>query len=404
MGFAYQQIENSGPVSREIAIQCLKWLLCAKRPLRPHELIEALLLGVSDRTTVCTTSELLDVCRNLIIYDGGLDILRFAHLSVKQYLETRPEFDLHRLNALATTSCLFILRELPPPNFENSGFFEYAILYWATHYVDFGKGDNHPYTVDDSVKLFLTGTPVQPVANVTLRLWMSHASRLLRTLEGSSRLRKSLNAAVNTSDTSLHLRCSFGLPKALTSLFADTELNLALDTRNDAGDTGLHVAAASEHFAIVRFLLCNGATLESGARCGRTALHHAAKVGNGPTVRLLTPFGANVNLQDGHGKIALHHAAINRNLAVIVLLIERGSDMEAESILGKKALHWAAENGHYSVVKKLLERGAEIDGTCNFGKYGIALSSRSWSRALRPCPVGPRSSTRSSQPTRRLAA
>jgi len=48
----------------------------------------------------------LALCHNLVIYDEGLDILRFAHLSVRECLEKRSEFSEKACNALAAENCL----------------------------------------------------------------------------------------------------------------------------------------------------------------------------------------------------------------------------------------------------------------------------------------------------------
>lgn len=50
--------------------------------------------------------QVLDLCHNLVVYDEGLDVFRFAHLSVREFLEKRPEFSDISCNILAAESCL----------------------------------------------------------------------------------------------------------------------------------------------------------------------------------------------------------------------------------------------------------------------------------------------------------
>ncbi len=53
-----------------------------------------------------TRDQLLDLCCNFVIYDEGLDIFRFAHLSVQEFLDTLPQFSLAVSHFLAAECCL----------------------------------------------------------------------------------------------------------------------------------------------------------------------------------------------------------------------------------------------------------------------------------------------------------
>ena len=53
-----------------------------------------------------TIRSVMDLCPNFVLYDEGLDILRFSHLSVRELLETRSEFPEVSCDSLAAESCL----------------------------------------------------------------------------------------------------------------------------------------------------------------------------------------------------------------------------------------------------------------------------------------------------------
>lgn len=80
----YQQIENAGLTSRQVAENAMKWLLCAQRPLHPPDFIAALSIDSEGQYTPLDTSQLLHMCCNMVVLDEKLQIFRFAYLSVRE--------------------------------------------------------------------------------------------------------------------------------------------------------------------------------------------------------------------------------------------------------------------------------------------------------------------------------
>jgi hypothetical protein len=76
----------------------LRWLMCAKRTLASAEFLAAISLNPArwERGTkpqrLFTKEQVLDICCNLVVYDNELDTFRFAHLSVREFLEEREEY------------------------------------------------------------------------------------------------------------------------------------------------------------------------------------------------------------------------------------------------------------------------------------------------------------------------
>lgn len=46
------------------------------------------------------------MCSNMIVFDPTLDTFRFAHLSMREFLEKRPEYTKKATNALTAETCL----------------------------------------------------------------------------------------------------------------------------------------------------------------------------------------------------------------------------------------------------------------------------------------------------------
>ena len=98
-------ISAQGDVGRSIINNALKWLLCAQEELRaPYFLVAvAANLGIDGDLS---KEDLLELCNNLVVYDDGLQIFRFAHLSVREFLENKSEFTEVSCHSLAAECCL----------------------------------------------------------------------------------------------------------------------------------------------------------------------------------------------------------------------------------------------------------------------------------------------------------
>lgn len=88
-----------------IAENAFKLLLCLQTPLGHRDFLHALSFCGDDQVNLCS-EELLDLCCNFLVLDTELDVFRFAHLSVREYLETRTEYTSESSHALAAQFCL----------------------------------------------------------------------------------------------------------------------------------------------------------------------------------------------------------------------------------------------------------------------------------------------------------
>lgn len=106
-----------GEFSRSIIENALKWLLCAKVESYASDFLIAVAANLDTNENV-SMEDLLELCNNFVVYDQGLDVFRFAHLSVREYLEKRPEFAAVSCYSLAAECCL--LQLIASSNYQNA--------------------------------------------------------------------------------------------------------------------------------------------------------------------------------------------------------------------------------------------------------------------------------------------
>lgn len=392
----YGQIVALPVPSRSVAERALKWLMCAQRRLSIKEFLEAVSLDSEGSYTEVSREELLEMCCNFVVHDEALDVFRFAHFSVREYLETRKEYSSAASHTLAAERCLSVFvpwsgkRQTPDALASNVIFRDYATVYWAAHCCMSGQGrksgplqglfekfirqefnawakstvlSQKSLARDDPFKATfesMLGSPPDPFfafcvwgfEDVLEEYGKSHRERIpTQNMRGYS---------------GLHIASQFG-QHGVVKLLLDigTDVNMISKHKN----TALHLAAEKGDEKIVKTLLERGASIHSRDLSDRTALHLAPRGGNEMVIGLLLKNNeeVDVNESDGYGRTALHHAAESGSEAVVSFLLDEKADIEARDNWGLRALHEAAERGHESVVSLLLDRGAQINAKDDSG-------------------------------------
>lgn len=142
-------MKNLIHVDREIIINTFSWLLCAQRTLTSEEFLTALSITTQGQFNQVTKEHILGMCSNMIVFDPTLDTFRFAHLSVREFLEQRPEYTKEATNTLAAERCLLdilnavdnsTIRRFLSKHGQDSlnsahshDFRHYSTVYWAPH-------------------------------------------------------------------------------------------------------------------------------------------------------------------------------------------------------------------------------------------------------------------------------
>nr|XP_015210193.1 PREDICTED: ankyrin-1 [Lepisosteus oculatus] len=160
---------------------------------------------------------------------------------------------------------------------------------------------------------------------------------------------------VDTSTSFLRAARSGNLDKALDHIKNGVDIN----TANQNGLNGLHLASKEGHVKMVLELLHNGITLETTTKKGNTALHIAALAGQEQVVTELVNYGANVNAQSQKGFTPLYMAAQENHLEVVKFLLENGANQSIPTEDGFTPLAVALQQGHENVVALLINYGTK---------------------------------------------
>jgi hypothetical protein len=144
----------------------------------------------------------------------------------------------------------------------------------------------------------------------------------------------------------------------LTKVRALLASNPALVVSKDsAGSTPLHLAAATSHKEIAELLIANKADVNAKANDGTTPLHQAAFDGSTDVARLLLANGAEINARENTGYTSLHAAAVMGHEEVAELLLANKADINAKGNDGGTPLHLALGRGHTDVADMLRQHG-----------------------------------------------
>lgn len=147
-------LKYASEVGQSVIKNIMKWLLCAQRPMKSSEFCTAVVLNTAP-TEELTKEHVLDLCHNFVVFDDSLDVFRFAHLSVREFLEKQHEYMAQSCHLLAAETCMlqFIglsnlsaakaflqdhyTLELPGKAASTAellgGFHTYAMMFWAKH-------------------------------------------------------------------------------------------------------------------------------------------------------------------------------------------------------------------------------------------------------------------------------
>ena len=133
---------------------------------------------------------------------------------------------------------------------------------------------------------------------------------------------------------------------------------------NDGAKTGspdLLQAITSGDIEQVRLLISQGADIKTKNNLGQTPLHLACRIGNKTIVELLVKNGANVNAKNNPGGTPLNLACQGNNKDIVELLIDNGANINNKNNNGTTPLHQACENGLKDIAAFLITKGADVN-------------------------------------------
>jgi predicted acetyltransferase len=341
----YKKIPDDGHLA-PLALKALMWILGAEEPLSPEEWtggVSWALPRPDRKSPKLETPVLLDVCQNLVVNDGQQNVMRFAHLSVREFLEAEA---LDRQAAeMAASACLAILQHPHTLNAQPTDFTPfhgYSIRHWPEQVRRCDDNDPTPQ-LSSTLSAFM-GSFVRP-ADAYIH-WFKAASGCVGYKD---RLK-------STPPNPLLAAAYFGFKKVCSHLWEENTYDP--NFTKDAKETLLYLASSQGHIPTVRLLLQNGANVNDVTHRGKKALLLVAIEGrHSKVLDLLLDAGAIFN-RTKYGSIVLAGASVG-NRAVMELLLQRDATIEiTEAIVNAAAGNWRSGK---EVMELLLLRDATIE-------------------------------------------
>ncbi|KAH8645696.1 ankyrin repeat-containing domain protein [Xylariales sp. PMI_506] len=360
-----ERIQGQLPDQRDIALQTLAWITCAKRTLTKLELQHA--LGVElespdlDEENLPDLEDLVSYCCGLVTIDEESDAARLVHYTAQEYFErTQGTWfpDAHgditgacitylSFDAFASGACATDLEY--EKRLESYPLYSYAANFWGVH----ARCGVDP----QCCSTFLAMRPHVEASSQALFVykWQWPHS------DYSQDFTKGI--------TGMHLTAYFGLREAMM-LIMDVEDPNAADAHNR---TPLSYASERGEDKVVELLLSEGVDIDISATSfedmGMTPLLFAACHAHEVVIRLLLEKGANPNLEirtyPNHGRTPLMCAVLRGLVSLVELMLQKGARVDARSRrrneIGMTPLLFAVSTGCVKIVQLLLEAHATIN-------------------------------------------
>ncbi|KAF7590721.1 hypothetical protein BBP40_002512 [Aspergillus hancockii] len=408
------------------AIKVLKWVSFATRPLHIEELREAVAFDLEDTQwnaeKMTQKDTLIACCANLVVADPADSCVRFAHSSVKQYLDKYRGGNVQEKH----------IPEYPTPEQGDRECGEFCVAYlsFSDFSLQLSKQSVERAAVAVPHPAFILQQAFPRLHRRFFRLSqnqnrsISVSFRTLRTTSTPDRARYKFldyaikNWAVQTKQI-LHTSLVWNKFEALATSFNETWDFHPWIPSGRSNDSHLHGlfgwAVKEQHEPLLSIALAAGPALQRvcdlpliGERL--PALHVVSKLGYGSTIKILLGI-CNINVPDGEGYTALHHAAnrghieicrlllsakrvkvdapsksrctplwlaaSNGHEEVVWLLMEKQSNIEAKGASSNQTpLSQATRNGHYAVVQLLIEKGADLESKDADGRTPLSWAAK----------------------------
>ena len=367
-GKIYKRILDQDGSAPRLALGAFRWIKCSYEPLCSKTLLDAITVEVGNaeefsRKDPITVNGVLKVCQNLLIFDKQLNVFRFAHLSVDEYLETK----LHKVDSHGEIAkvCLSLL--CTPSSWDtydktlrtreglhgDRHLLLYSAVFWPWHFSSCGDGGGYQ---------ILTRLCNALLSETNHQSWLTYHLMNVKTQYTRDQFWRRVRALQEERNDPLFSVCVFGLSQMFATIFDSKPL-----VEKACLGRLLRLAGRFGDQEIVRLLIDRGADTSFANEDGQTPLHEAAWNGHEAVTRLLMDRGADASVADKYWRTPLHGAAQNRHESVVRLLIDRGADASVADTSGLTPLHVAADGGHEAVVRLLIDRGADASVADKYG-------------------------------------
>lgn len=402
---SWQKVMDMPERDRNRAIDLLRWVVFATRPMNVGEIIEAVQVDMNDHGGLpfdpdelpdfmdeeYVNSEITALCQSFVeirppASAPSTDLLQstvhLTHFTVREFLlsTVNPSIPSHMAPATQGKAGIFAVASAEHGNLarrclhfiilsmaleERPGnsaapdfmFKDYAGRWWYRHYQDMDKDE-------------VASRLAQELFNHDHPCWARWS-----TMFEESHILETLIRSGGPASGPLCFASVLGLADLVSHLL---EHGHQVNDRWRGGVSALEMASYRGRNQVVSVLLTAGARADGAGADGRRAIHYAVAGGRHETAKILIQGGADINTRDQQGATALLRAAELGDAAMVRLLIESRADTKVrQETDGWVPLHSAAQNGHLEVARMLLARSrAEIHLKTNEGHTPLTLSAR----------------------------
>jgi ankyrin repeat protein len=365
--------ENTNELTTSLVVRrTINWILCAQAHLSTAAFISALWITDPDEDAIdsLTKDQVLDACCNLVVHDTAADTFRFAHLSVREYLENRSDFDYTYEYGLALSRC-FQSFDSPKVDFSKHDWDEEPFTIYARdnlvkHYrrVEIPGNDmlDDQRILPETIKALIKGT----LAGCCFEKWMSAIKSEVGREALAEVKRYTMKQRVCSKDPHyipLFLASYFGL-ETLIYIFSETSTAKGTspwETKNLNYQTPLLVAVERRNMRICTAILKCGADIDYYIEAGSTVLTRVIEDGSMEFLTHLLRNATDVPLSKEQKQSRYTHmlqiATMKRKWTIIPYLIELARAYGIEGGWPQTLFMDLVEAGHYSATQALLSDG-----------------------------------------------
>lgn len=416
-----ERVKNQTSDIAEQALNVLKWIFLAERPLTLEELRHALSIEPEleelDEEDFIDAKSIFEGCFGLVIMDEATSTLRLVHKSLQDYLDSQyKEGKLFRKGhgEIALACLTYISFDIPDfmdlvscnKLFEAYVLLEYAIRNWG-HHARKERGENTPNQIltllnekSDSNPYFqwlLSFHISRTCGNDTVAIDMTTTADMVESYCESNPQNLSLVVAtyfgaesvvrglVNCQDIDINAKgggervaMSWAAERGYTTiaelLFQRDDMDI--DSKEIIGRTPLTIAAEAGHSEIARLLIERNANVNSKDNFNQAPIDLATQEGHTEIVRLLLNAGAIFDEKAGFAsQTPLSIAAEKGHKDILELLLRKDVDINAKDKYGATALGYAAAGRHVEIARMLLERDIDLNSTDGRGRTPLCWAA-----------------------------